>query len=164
MILHIMHTLSIKPILAQCMCCALVASFVYTNSPVFAAENLANNIISQATGGQMNAAKGSYFENTCNQQLDYDAQVIDLNNDGQAEVFTQTYGACMGGMAGVHVNLYIKNTAKKWQPQFGFPGVYRVLKTKYKNYPDIAIDGPGTCSPIWRWNGQQYELFKKCPI
>lgn len=119
-------------------------------------------IISEATGGQLKAVKGKYFEKSCNERLDYDAEVFDLNGDGQPEVFTSVQGTCLGGMAGVHMNLYIKGSNGQWQPQFGFPGMYTVLKTRSKGYPDIEIGGPGNCFPVWRWNGQQYALYKKC--
>jgi hypothetical protein len=57
---------------------------------------------------------------------------------------------------------YIKNTHGQWKPQFGFPGIYTVLKTKSKGYPDIEIGGPGTCFPVWRWNGRAYAIHKRC--
>lgn len=65
-------------------------------------------------------------------------------------------------MAGVHMKLYIRNAAGQWKPQFGFPGIYKVLKTRNKGWPDIEIGGPGACAPVWRWNGQAYAILKKC--
>jgi len=117
-------------------------------------------IIAEATGGRFKAAKGKYFEKACNERLDYEAEVVDLNGDGQPEVFTSVQGTCMGGMAGVHMNLYIKGADGRWQPQFGFPGIYNVLKTKNKGFPDIEIGGPGFCFPVERWNGRQYALHR----
>ena len=60
------------------------------------------------------------------------------------------------------MNLYIKNTHGQWKPQFGFPGIYTVLTTKNKGYPDIEIGGPGTCFPVWSWNGREYAIHKRC--
>ncbi len=60
------------------------------------------------------------------------------------------------------MNRYIKNAGGQWKPQFGFPGMYNILKTKSKGYPDIKIGGPGSCAPVWRWNGQQNAIVKKC--
>jgi hypothetical protein len=120
-------------------------------------------IISEATGGRFKARKGQYFDQNCRESIEYEADVVDLNNDGQPEVFTQVYGSCWGGMAGVHMNLFIKDKNGQWQSQFGFTGSYKVLKTKNKGYPDIEIGGPGFCFPVWRWNGQQYQIHKKCP-
>ncbi|WP_232834463.1 hypothetical protein [Rhodoferax ferrireducens] len=119
-------------------------------------------VVAEATGGKLKATHGQYFDLACNATLDFDAEVVDLNGDGRPEVFTSVHGSCLGGMAGVHMNLYIKGRNGRWTPQFGFPGVYSVLKTKNRGYPDIEIGGPGNCFPVWRWNGRQYALYKKC--
>lgn len=141
--------------------CVTFATFI---PPVFAASpaEANNKIIAEATGGKLKSAKGKYFESSCNESVDYDAEVIDLNGDGQPEVFTQIQSTCLGGMAGVSMNLYIKNKQGQWKPQFGFPGMYSVLKTKHKGFPDIEIGGPGNCFPVWRWNGREYDIHKKC--
>ena len=108
----------------------------FTQSPIaFAASSGGQGdaeVISEATAGKMKATKGEYFEKDCNESVDYDAEVVDLNGDGQPEVFTQVHGTCVGGMAGVNMNLYIKNKNGQWTPQFDFPGIYEVLKTKNK--------------------------------
>lgn len=132
----------------------------FAGSPEFSADA---KVISSATSGWLKATKGKYFEQSCNESVDYDAEVIDLNGDGQPEVFTQVHGICLGGMAGVSMNLYIKDKSGHWKPQFGFPGIFAILKTKSNGYPDIEIGGPGNCFPVWRWNGMQYALHKKCP-
>ena len=120
------------------------------------------NVIAEATGGLFRSPKGQYFDESCQDSLAYDAEVIDLNGDGQPEVFTQIYGLCWGGFTGVQMNLYIKNKRGQWKSQFGFPGVYQVLKTKYMGFPDIEVGGPGSCFPVWRWNGRTYSLYKRC--
>lgn len=134
-------------------------------APVLAATTWdEGEVVSEATGGQMKAAKGKYREPACNNEpQDYEATVVDLNGDGQPEVFTQVQGTCMGGMTGVFLNLYIRDRGGRWRPQFGFPGVYEVLKTGNKGYPDIQIGGPGFCFPVWRWNGSQYAFYKNVP-
>lgn len=143
---------------------AVCVTFATLIPPVFAASptEANNKIIAEATGGGLKSAKGKYFEPSCNESVDYDAEVIDLNGDGQPEVFTQVHGTCLGGMAGVSMNLYIKNKQGQWKPQFGFPGMYSVLKTKHKGFPEIEIGGPGNCFPVWRWNGREYDIHKKC--
>ena len=143
---------------AVCVTFATFIPLVFAASPT----EVNNKIIAEATGGALKSAKGKYFEPSCNESVDYDAEVIDLNGDGQPEVFTQVQGTCLGGMAGVSMNLYIKNKQGQWKPQFGFPGMYTVLKTKNKGYPDIEIGGPGNCFPVWRWNGREYDIHKKC--
>lgn len=54
-------------------------------------------IIAEATAGKLKATKGKYFERTCNESVDFDAELDDLNGDGQPEVFTKIYGNCIGG-------------------------------------------------------------------
>ena len=120
-------------------------------------------VVAEATGGRFKALRGQYFDRDCNQILGYDAEVTDLNGDGQPEAFVTVQGACMGGMAGAHVDLFIKDKAGRWHSQFGFPGMHTVLETRHLGYPDIEIGGPGNCFPVWRWNGRAYALHKKCP-
>ena len=121
-----------------------------------------NLIISEATAGKFKSTEGQYFDEACG-LTDYKTEVTDLNGDGQPEVFTAVEGMCMGGMAGVHMDMYIKGKNGDWKSQFGFSGFYDILKSKNKGYPDIRIGGPGHCSPVWRWNGEQYAIYKKCP-
>jgi hypothetical protein len=102
------------------------------------------------------------LDKDCNTTVDYDAEVIDLNGDGQPEVFTRLHSACYG-MAGVNMDLYVKDKDGQWKPQFGFPGDYNILKTKNLGFPDIEVGGPGDCFPVWRWNGSSYAIKKKCP-
>jgi hypothetical protein len=121
-----------------------------------------NKTVAEATGGKFKTTKGKYFDQGCNENLNYEAEVIDLNRDGKPEVFVSIGGTCLGGMAGNHMDLYIKNSKGQWKSQFGFQGIYTVLATRSKGYPDIEIGGPGFCFPVWRWNGLRYVPFKKC--
>jgi hypothetical protein len=141
-----------------------LALFAAAFAPVLASGTAAAGdaaVIAEATGGTLNSRQGQYADPDCG-LTQYEADVVDLNGDGQPEVFTQIFGTCQGGGTGVLMNLYIKGGDGRWQPQFGFPGIYRVLETRDKGYPDIEIGGTGTCFPLWRWTGQQYALFKKC--
>lgn len=120
-------------------------------------------IISQATAGKLKATAGRVFDESCGTEVDYQAEVIDLNGDGKPEVFTRLLGGCFG-MAGVQMDLLVQDKDGQWKSQFGFPGDYTVLETKHLGYPDIEIGGPGACFPIWRWSGTAYDIHKKCPI
>ncbi len=124
-------------------------------------ETAAARTVAEATGGRLKALKGKHFDKDFNESIEYEAEVKDLNGDGQPEVFTRRYGA-MFGMAGVELQLYVKGKDGKWVPQFGFPGDYNILPAKAGGYPDIEIQGPGTCFPVWRWNGAAYALHKRC--
>ena len=120
-----------------------------------------SKIVAEATNGTLKALKGRYFDKDFNASVEYRAEVKDLNGDGQPEVFTRRYGG-MFGMAGVELELYVKGKNGKWMPQFGFPGEYKILPSKTGGYPDIEIQGPGTCFPVWRWNGTAYAIHKRC--
>lgn len=144
--------------------CALLAPLLlHAAPPQTPPSQAAVQAIRAATQGRLQSTHGQYREPACDgQMLDYDAEAVDLDGDGQLEVFTLVHGSCMGGMAGAHMNLYIRDAGGRWQPQFGFPGYYKVLKTRRQGFPDIQIDGPGQCSPVWRWNGRAYDLHRKC--
>jgi hypothetical protein len=143
---------------------ALIPVFMMVYPPAGAAAPAWNEakVISEATDGRFDSPAGSYFDKDCNQDTPYEINVVDLNGDGQPEVFVVVHGTCWGGMTGVNVDLRIKGPDGKWTSQFGFPGIYRVLETKNKGYPDIEFGGPGFCFPIWRWNGKEYAIHKKC--
>ena len=117
----------------------------------------------------MKATKGKYYVKDCERWVEYEAKVVDLNSDGQPEVFTLEFGGICFGQLGASMNLYIKDNQGQWQPQFGFDGFYKVLKTKNQGYPDIAIVGDpdavvdSSHCPVWRWNGQEYDIYKQCP-
>lgn len=138
---------------------AVLSSFA---APVRAAPAVSDaQIVAEATRGELKALRGRYFDKGCDATIEYDAKVVDLNDDGQPEVFTQQYGSCFG-LAGVELNLYIRDGKGRWRSQFGFPGFYELLSTRSLGYPDIKIGGPGDCAPVWRWNGQKYALYKRC--
>ncbi len=98
----------------------------------------------------------------CGRPVEPRVDVIDLNGDGQPEVFVLVQSSCYG-MAGAELSLLIKDKQGRWQRNLGFPaGDYKLLDTKSHGYPDIEIGGPGFCSPVWRCNGKEYDLHKRC--
>jgi hypothetical protein len=106
--------------------------------------------------------RGGKVLDDCGQPVQPDTEVVDLNGDGQPEVFVQVGGSCYGA-AGAQLTLLIKDKLGHWQSNLGFPaGGYKLLSTKNKGYPDIEIGGPGFCFPVWRWNGTQYAIHKRC--
>lgn len=121
------------------------------------------DLVAEVTSGRLKALTGRFLDEDCGTEVDYKAEVVDLNGDGQSEVFTLLQSGCYG-MAGSQLDLLIKAKDGKWVSQFGFPGMYTILETKHLGYPDIEIGGPGTCFPVWRWNGTRYDLHKKCPL
>jgi len=141
---------------------ALAALFVVPLPVVRGATPADAKVVAEATNGQLKALEGEYFDKDLNATVGYAAEVMDLNGDGQPEVFTERYGG-MFGLAGVEMNLYIKARTGQWKPQFGFPGQYRILNSKSQGYPDIEIEGPGTCFSVWRWSVTAYAIHKRCP-
>jgi len=138
-----------------------IVSFACVDTAL-AADQAALDAIQAATGGKMKAAKGKAMDVDCGEEVEYEAEAIDLNGDGQLEVMTQEFGSCFG-RAGSQMNLYIKDKGGKWQPQFGFPGSPKILEAKNHGFPDIEVLGPGTCFPVWRYDGKQYDIAKRCP-
>jgi hypothetical protein len=124
-----------------------------------AADKDAKAAVQAATKGKMKPGKGTLHDAECGQQIQYEAEAVDLNGDGQLEVLTREFGSCFG-MAGVRMDLYIRSRDGSWKPQFGFPGDARVLKTKNHGFPDIEIVGPGQCFPVWRYDGKAYQIRK----
>jgi hypothetical protein len=135
-----------------------------TDAPAAAvptSDNAAVEAIQSATAGKMKATKGKTYDQECGQDIEYEAEALDLNGDGQLEVMTQEFGTCFG-RAGVQMNLFLKAKNGQWTPQFGFPGSPKVLQTKSQGFPDIEVLGPGMCFPVWRYDGQQYQNIKHC--
>jgi len=131
--------------------------------PVAAApstDKAAAAAVQSATKGKMKLGKGTRKDADCG-QVEYETEAKDVNGDGQLEVLTKEYGSCFG-RTGVQMNLYIRAKTGQWKPQFGFPGEPKILKAKSYGFPDIEVMGPGQCFPVWRYNGQQYALIKKC--
>ena len=90
-------------------------------------------VVTEATSGQFKATKGKYFDKECNASLDYTTEVVDLNADGQPEVFTSVQGTCLGGMAGVFL------CGRTCQALF-FPSSPRAIL--------VPVEGPpGACPP-----------------
>lgn len=106
--------------------------------------------------------EGKLF-NTCGEIVEPELEAVDLNFDGRVEVFVTILGACRGGAAGAELSLLIKSQNGRWNVNLGFPaGGYKLLTTKHMGFPDIEIGGPGICFPVWRWNGKQYSIYKRC--
>lgn len=83
----------------------------------------------------------------------YDAKAIDLNDDGQKEVFVQLLD---GDWPKGHYTLYMKKDGK-WYKDFECMGSYSVLTERTKGYLDLKLNAAvGNDNGRARWNGKMY--------
>ena len=105
---------------------------------------------------------GGKLIDSCGENVQPEVEAVDLNKDGKPELFVTVNGSCYG-VAGGELSLFIKDKNGRWQRNLGFTaGGYNVLSTSNRGYPDIEIGGPGFCFPVWRWNGTEYAIHKRC--
>jgi hypothetical protein len=117
--------------------------------------------IAQAVGLTM---RGGQAIDSCGGRVTPRIQRVDLNGDGTEEVFVVIPGTCEGGRAGAYLTLLVRAPGGGWSNNLGFPaGGYRILPRRRGGYPDIEIEMPGSCAPVWGWNGQRYHLVRRCP-
>lgn len=130
--------------------------------PAIAAELSANDKLAIIKIAGLTEENGKYFTMACDEKTESELIVEDLNKDEQPEAFIRSHGMCLGGGAGIAISLYIKDAKGEWKANLGFPGDYKILDTNNLGYPDLEISGPGFCFPVWRWNGEAYDLYKRC--
>lgn len=99
------------------------------------------------------------------ESLDYaftaGAFVTDMNLDGKEEIFVLYGNSYTSGMTGMSAVLFIKDGMGNYNANLGFQAMVSILPTTNLGYPDLLIGGPGFEFPVWRWNGKQYDLYKK---
>jgi hypothetical protein len=88
------------------------------------------------------------------------AEVADLNGDGQPEVWiTESSLFCYGNTGSAFVLLTRGDTA--WRPLLEEVGIPAQLDERHDGWPDIEIGGPGFGQfPVYRWNGHDYTREK----
>ncbi|MDH4126305.1 MAG: hypothetical protein OEW64_06450 [Gammaproteobacteria bacterium] len=94
-------------------------------------------------------------------EIPVETEVVDLNNDGTAEVFIYWGNSCTSGHTGRSLSLYVKDSSGAWGDQLGFAAFdYTILPASNAGYPDLEFGGPGFCFAVWSWNGSRYDF--KC--
>lgn len=90
-------------------------------------------------------------------ETNYSVEVypLDLNNDGQEEVFIAQYSSWFGN-SGEDFTIYIKNEGGIYQSAISVLGNPLILESVKGGYPDLVIGGPGFQFPVWQWNGKNY--------
>jgi hypothetical protein len=110
------------------------------------------------------SADGLRFEDELCGDVNPEVKPVDLDGDGDQEVFVQWGNGCTSGLAGTSVSLFIMDSDGTYRDQFGFPGmVSRVLDGEPGRYPDIEVGGPGFCFGIWAWDGEAYAFRCNAP-
>jgi hypothetical protein len=138
---------------------AACALLVITGSANAAPQGIDRDEIHRLLGLER---KGGRLVNECGNPVSPKLDIVDLNRDGQPEVVTLVTDSICYGAAGSQIGLFLM-TAGGWKDQFGFPaGGYRILSRRRSGYPDIEIEGPGMCQPVWGWTGRGYGLVKRC--
>jgi hypothetical protein len=136
-------------------------------SPLFAADE------SRLSAADQNAIHASFTERFsltsdglhflyegCG-EISAETEVVDLNNDGTAEVFIYWGNSCTSGHTGRSLSLYVKERLGAWRDQLGFAAFdYTILPASNAGYPDLEFGGPGFCFAVWSWNGSHYDF--KC--
>lgn len=119
-------------------------------------------MLTEATNGRFTRARGHHIDD-CGERVEYEAEFVDLNRDGQPEILLHILSSCMAGNTGTWFELYAKSSRNRWERHFGMPGIPNVLMTSHRGYADIEIGGPGLCFPIYHWNGHRYVARQGCP-
>lgn len=104
------------------------------------------------------------FTDGQNEEESFSAIVLptDMNKDGIEEIFIAYGNTYTSGMTGSDIVLFIKEWKGSYKKGLGFPGMIPdALSTSNKAYPDLLIGGPGFEFPVWRWNGKEYDFYKK---
>jgi hypothetical protein len=111
-----------------------------------------------------NDRKQFVIEGDDNKEFPFTATVmpVDLNKDGNEEVFVLFGNSFTSGQTGSSIIVFIKNADGKYTKHLNFPGTSPdVLSTVNKGYPDLLIGGPGFEYPVWKWNGSDFILARK---
>ena len=108
------------------------------------------------------ALESAFQDSTCGDLMPT-SEVVDLNNDGEHEIFIQWGNTCTSGMTGRSLSLFVKDATGRYQPQLGFPALgWTKRDSATKDWPDLSFGGPGFCHPVWAWSSDQYQF--KCNL
>jgi hypothetical protein len=99
--------------------------------------------------------------------INLDIKPMDLNGDGVEEIMItashKNGGAACFNVVGKSNTLMIKAPSGEWKANLGFMSdPVTLMPEKSGGFPDLELGGPGFCHPIWRWNGNAYDLYRRC--
>lgn len=157
-----------KPIRAATILCfafSLLACAAHPPSSEFVASTSAMELwVKEVSGGLLPSVKGSVVDPDCaNQKVDYETQqlALDAKDRTPALVITKSGSTCLG-RTGQKSELWVKSGGQ-WVSQFVVSeGEIQTLPSRSQGFADLSVRG-GSCSPLWRWQGQRYVVVKRCP-
>jgi hypothetical protein len=99
-------------------------------------------------------------------------RVTDLNGDGRPEAVIAEGSPLCFGIAARHFIIVSMQRDRRWRRVAGLDGIERFLAFRGPDgWPDIELDYPGLCTPVYRWDGRAYRLRyfnrrsgPKCPL
>jgi hypothetical protein len=105
-------------------------------------------------------SKQFYINDGYSSEYPFDVFVypVDINKDGVEEI-ALVYGHPAISGDNVISTLFIKNDQGHYNAYFGFSGSLIILPNSGKDFPNIAIGGPGFTFPVWNWNGKNYTNY-----
>ena len=114
----------------------------------------AMNIVSTPDGSQF------YINDQYSKDFTFTVSVypLDLNHDGVEEVALVYGHPAISGDNAIST-LFIKDEQGHYNTNFGFSGSLIVLTNSAKDFPDIALGGPGFAFPVWHWDGKNYSNY-----
>ena len=118
----------------------------------------------RALGFRLEEDESALLDDACGQPVTHQIRGEDLNGDGTLEIIVDYGNACLSGMAGTSVMLFVRDASGTLRSNLGLPGlIAEVLPTQNLGYSDLLIGGPGFCFTVWRWNGEQYAHLRNEP-
>jgi hypothetical protein len=109
------------------------------------------------------SADGSNLEDANCGAIDPETEVVDLNDDGDFEVFVSWGNTCTSGMAGRSLSLLAKDSVGAYAAEFGFPAAgWTAVSEGPAGWPDLAFGGPGFCHAVWARQDAAYDF--KCNL
>jgi hypothetical protein len=119
-------------------------------------------IIAEATGGELTGTSGKYYNKDCNHWVTYEAQLLDLNNDRQPEVFSYEREHCtFSSKENRHakIRLFVKKPSGQWTLAIDdFSVSYGILPGSNQGFPTLGLfsEDDDNCMSVWQLDAQKY--------
>lgn len=109
------------------------------------------------------ALRGALVDPACaGQPVAYDVRPFDLGEAPRAARVVVLSGSPCLGPTGQLTELWVAFRGE-WVSQLKTTGTLKALPTQQQGYADLTADSPGSCAPLWRWEGSGYRPARTCP-